>query len=183
MGTYISKSYGTASGGSAKGSLTLANGERIEFDGELKFGRDSGVSGAAREQIEKWENKRRSNKIEFAYAVTQQGEVLGETRGGKKGVVLTKQMKETENSIVTHIHPRGYGDLGGVFSQADMVSWTRNNMKTMRAVSKEGTYSISKQSNFNSKGFLEMFSEDDNKRRAEYIQRGNKIVSDYKARK
>ena len=56
-------------GGVAKGELTLPNGSKIEFDGDLVFGGlDKAVPEAVRKNLDDWETKRYGNKVEFAMA-------------------------------------------------------------------------------------------------------------------
>ena len=183
MGNCSNVSKNSGSGNSAKGSITLQSGERIEFDGSLSYGRDSIVSGVVRGQIENWENKRRNSKIEFAYSVTPDGTVIGEKRGGKGSVRVPVKMHDTEGAAFTHIHPREDGGLGGTFSVKDLENFAKYKNVTERAAAKEGTYSISKLPNFNRDGFLRMAKDSYDKRRADYRERNRSIANDYKGGK
>lgn len=183
MGSCSSVSKNSGSGNSAKGSITLQSGERIEFDGSLSYGRDSRVSGVVREQIENWENRRRNSKIEFAYSVTPDGTVIDEKRGGKTSVQATLEMHDTEGATFTHNHPRQDGILGGTFSYADLSNFVRFKNVTERAAAKEGTYSISKLPNFNRDGFLKMAGDSNKNRRAEYEKKHRAIREDVKSGK
>lgn len=134
--------------GSFKDGATI-NGETIEFEGELKLtSNDTSINSIQRPLIDAWENKRVKQKIEYANAFGYQGAVYGELRGGKNGVNLPSYYFANRGSVVTHIHPRGKGGLGGTFSLQDINSWSKGNGNTIRAVAKEGTYSISKGKNF-----------------------------------
>ena len=147
-------SGGGKGGGSAKGELVLPNGSKIEFDGELKYGaKDTTLTPEARKAIEDWETKRGTAKVEYAYAVYDDGTPVGsEVRGGK-GSVRTPYSYHGDGTTFTHIHPRGDGMLGGTFSEADMKNFANSKNKTTRAKAKEGTYSVSKTGKFDATGF------------------------------
>lgn len=156
MGTCNSNSKGGGSGGNiARNGLTLAGGEAIEFDGNLKFGKlDKSVPEAVRKNLDDWESKRYKNKIEYAMAFNSDGTPISREKRGSSGSVRTPySFHYTENSVFTHNHPRESGLLGGTFSPSDLYNFTLGNNTTFRATAKEGTYSISKGKNFNSKGF------------------------------
>lgn len=131
------------------GSITLGNGEKIEYEGNLTYGNDDAtLSPAVRKTIESWEKRRASAKIEYGYAVDSNGNAVGkEVRGGKQSVQTPLYYHATGNTF-THIHPRGGGQLGGTFSPTDLSAFGTTGEQTMRAVAKEGTYSISKGQNF-----------------------------------
>ena len=152
MGRGSSKAKGYV----AKGELKLPDGSKIEFDGELRYGdKDKTVTGAVRQNIESWENRRRKNKIEYAYSVDRDGNPVGPERKGGSGSVRTPYSYHGEGTTFTHIHPRGAGILGGTFSEGDLQNFAYNRGVTSRAAAKEGTYSISKGPNFDSKGFMQ----------------------------
>ena len=57
-------SRGGRRGGVAKGELTLPDGSKIEFDGDLVFGElDKTVPQAVRKNLDVWENKRLKSLI------------------------------------------------------------------------------------------------------------------------
>lgn len=159
MGGRGATSGGT--GASFRGELRLADGSKLEYDGTLKYGaNDKALTGATRHVITTWEERRVKNKIEYAYAVDEQGKVIGESRGGKGSVRSPRLFHTVQNSVFTHIHPRDdKSTLGGTFSQQDLRNFYSYNNKTMRAVAREGTYSISKTKNFNATGFANMVSQ------------------------
>lgn len=154
---------GAGGGSSAKGELVLPTGSPIEFDGELFFdGDDVNLSGQARTSIENWESRRRGAKIEFAYAVTEDGtQIDREMKGGKGSVRVSRAMHDTDNCAFTHNHPRSDGMLGGTFSSADLRNFANYKNKTVRATAKEGTYSMSKGKNFDRAGFNQFVSDAD----------------------
>ena len=129
------------------------NGEVIEFDGDLKLTKnDSSINKVQRAVLDTWEQKRANMKVEYANAFGFKGSEYGELKGGKNGVNLPPYYFANKGSVTTHIHPRGNGGLGGTFSDADITAWSHGNGTTIRAVAKEGTYSISKGKNFNGYG-------------------------------
>ena len=146
---------GRRGGGVAKGELTLPDGSKIEFDGELIFGGDDkAVPQAVRKNLDDWENKRYKSKIEYAISYYPDGTPIGaEKRGGKGSVRTPLSYHATDGATFTHNHPRGDGMLGGTFSGADLRNFAFGGNTTSRATAKEGTYSISKGKNFDSKGF------------------------------
>lgn len=150
-----STSGGGGGGGTASGELELPSGSKIEFDGELHFdGDDKALTGTARKAIVGWEEKRANMKVEYAFATDKDGNSLGsEMRGGKGSVRVPYHYHDTPDGAFTHIHPRGDGLMGGTFSGTDLRNFSRTSGKTVRAVAKEGTYSISKGKNFDSAGF------------------------------
>ncbi len=156
MGGRGAGSSGFGAGGTAvKGSLSLPGGDTIEYDGALQYGKkDPGLTGLGRKNIEDWEKKRVKNKVEYAFAVDGNGNPVGrEIRGSKGSVRSPWSYHNQDNGAFTHIHPREGGMLGGTFSGADMVNFANGRSKTSRAAAKEGTYSISKNSNFDAGGF------------------------------
>lgn len=148
---------------SAKDGLQLGN-ENIEFDGTLNYTKnDSSINQAQRAFLDKWEVKRQNAKIEYANAVGYQGSEYGEIKGGKNGAKLPNYYTANKGSILTHIHPRGQGGLGGTFSDTDIRTFSRGNGQTIRAVAKEGTYSISKGKNFDGSGLQKFVTTQYNK--------------------
>ena len=142
-------------GGVAKGELTLPDGSKIEFDGDLIFGGlDKTVPQAVRKNLDVWENKRYGNKVEYAMSYYPDGTPIGkEVKGGKGSVKTPLSYHATDGATFTHNHPRGDGMLGGTFSSADLHNFAIGGNTTCRATAKEGTYSISKGKNFDKAGF------------------------------
>jgi len=158
-------SKGGRGGQGGGGNLTIATsatdqgGNTIDLTGfPLKYGeKDSAVSGAARQNIDKWEAQRVKNRIEYSYMTDPNGDPVGEVKGGKTSVSTPVWMKN-KAKVFTHIHPRdknSQGYLGGTFSEQDLTNWSTRapNIETYRAAAAEGTYSISKGSNFDANGF------------------------------
>ena len=171
--------------GSASGELTLPNGTKIEFEGKLNFdGNDPNLTGATRQAITSWEDKRRKQKIEYAYATDANGNPIGkEIRGGKSKVRTPIQYHASNGGTFTHIHPRSDGMLGGTFSGADLNNFANFSQRTMRAAAKEGTYSISKGANFNPTGFKKHVAKAQKDFNTSYQSRVNAIYNEYKVGK
>lgn len=138
------------------GELDLGGDDsHIEFDGTLQYGaNDPGLTGKGRQVVEDWEKKRVKAKIEYAYAVDGNGNPVGrEIRGGKGSVSVPISYHNQDDGMFTHIHPRQPGVLGGTFSDQDLYNFANGKSKGTRAAAKEGTYAISKNSNFDKAGF------------------------------
>lgn len=177
-------SRGGRRGAGAGGGITLAGGEKIEYDGELKYGKqDANMSATQRTLITSWENKRVKNKVEYAYALDEKGNVLGEAKGSKKQVRTPARFHDTVNSVFSHVHPRQDGILGGTFSNQDMYNFVKGNNKTFRATAKEGTYSISKGKNFDGQGFNVFMNRIDRELRAKHKVTFYNLAKDYYAKK
>ena len=150
---------GSKGGGHGGGATVVKFGEeeRDLKETPLKFGeKDPALAGASRKTVEDWENKRYKNKIEFSQFSMDDGSVYEENKGARNHVGATPGARRTAD-VLTHNHPRyGYGEegyLSGTFSNGDgdLDNFCRFNQRTYRATGKEGTYSISKGKNFDSK--------------------------------
>ena len=179
-----SSSGGRRGGGVARGELTLPNGSKIEFEGELKYGKkDPTLTTATRKTIEAWETKRGNAKVEYAYSVYEDGTPVGnEVRGGK-GSVRSPLSYKGEGTTFTHIHPRGDGMLGGTFSDADLRNFANNKVKTSRAKAKEGTYSISKTDSFDAQGFKSYINKAQGDFTSTYRTKVGSLSKDYRSGK
>ena len=173
---------GRRGGGVAKGELTLPDGSKIEFDGDLVFGGlDKAVPDAVRKNLDDWENKRSKAKIEYAMSYYPDGTPIGkEVRGGKGSVKTPSSYHATEGATFTHNHPRGDGMLGGTFSGADLRNFAFGGNTTSRATAKEGTYSISKGKNFNKFAFNQYVAKVEADVRKTYKSEYKKISEKYK---
>ena len=167
-------------GGSATGELVLPDGSKIEFDGTIEYdGNDKTLTGQARKSVESWEAKRANMKVEYGYAVDANGNPIGnEIRGGKGSVRVPITYHENSQAF-THIHPRGDGMLGGTFSSADLRNFANRKNTTVRAVAKEGTYSISKTSNFNATEFNKFANSADATFNRNLLATSRKLQKDY----
>ena len=136
---------------SAKGNITVGT-DKIEFTGELRYyDNDRNFTQAQRTAVDAFENKRVKGKVEYGTAIAPDGTVIGEKRGGK-GSVSTPVWWAKDGAIYSHIHPREEGLFGGSFSRGDIEVFANDKYGTMRASAKEGTYSMSKLSNFDANG-------------------------------
>ena len=134
---------------------TTINGDKIEFDGDLTYTvNDPMPTVAQRAVLDAWEKARENAKVEYANSVGYNGTEYGEIRGGKGSVRTPPYYSGNKGASFTHIHPRVESDLlGGTFSTGDLRVFSQGGCNTMRAVAKEGTYSISKGKNFNRQAF------------------------------
>ena len=155
----------TASGGLAIGT------DKIEFDGDLVYyGDDARLTDEVRKAIEAFEQKRVKNKIEYAFAVDVNGNPVDTEKKGGSGSVKASYAMHEYSDTFSHNHPREQGGLGGTFSPADLRNFAKYGNKTVRATAKEGTYSISKGSNFDAAGFTKYVREVDAAHQKEYKQ-------------
>ena len=85
-------------------------------------------------------------KNEKLTLVNENGDIVHEKRGGKSSVSIDDYVaaKMGADVTLTHNHP---GEFGGTFSGADVVVLTKYNLKGIRAVGVEGTYSLERKSN------------------------------------
>lgn len=176
-----SSAGGSGGGNGSGGEFHLPDGSVIEYDGDLKFGKkDKNIPSSARKQIESWEEKRVKMKVEYAFAVDENGNAIGkEVKGGKNSVRTPSYYHDTPNGTFTHIHPREEGVLGGTFSEGDLRNFVNSKGKTTRAAAKEGTYSISKNSNFDSAGFKQFISKNEDAANKKYKENAKKIRTQY----
>lgn len=160
-----------------------ATGAEIDLsDTPLAYGdKDPNLSDAARKAIEAFEDKRVKAKIEFGLGTDSNGvPVEKELRGGSGSVKPTYKLY-FDAEVFSHNHPRSKepGCLGGTFSPGDMkqfASWQK--IKTMRATTSEGTYSISKKAGFDARAFYSWFKSEESALRGTY----EKAESDIKAK-
>ena len=179
-------SSGAGSRGMSAGkSVTDYDGSKIDMShAPLKYGKDDDtLKGSVKEAIAKFEDKRMKQKIEYGTLVDGNGNVISEKRGGKGAVKML--VKDYEKAVaMTHIHPRQGGSIGGSFSQGDIEAFIRfPKLLTMRAVAKEGTYSISKAKGFNANGLKSHFIATETKLRGEYTNVAKKLANEYKSGK
>lgn len=82
-------------------------------------------------------------KREMGFLSAPDGTILAAARGDKTSVGVAYAGSQ-EGLTLTHNHPDKYG---GTFSDADISHLTRANLAEIRAVAKEGTYSLKANSN------------------------------------
>ena len=116
---------------------------KVNSDTKLTYSDDSG-GGQMPKNIIDFEDKRRSSKLEYNMVTDAKGNVIETRKGGKTSVKVSVNALN-KGYVYSHNHPReDDGVYGGTFSAADMNSFLKYNILTFRAVSKEGTYSITK---------------------------------------
>lgn len=153
---------------------------------------DPTLSGARRTAIEEWETKRGKSKIEFAYMVDENGNMIAENRGGR-GSVRTRVEDKMNSDTFTHIHPRGgageEGYLGGTFSLGDLENFTmvtdkgllpQTKLRSYRAKATEGTYYIATSNGYNAKGLRQYARDLNAKLRTTLKENNSKADSEYR---
>ena len=101
----------------------------------------------------------KSPEVEYGYMIDKNGKVVAGARGTKTGVGIHYEGSQ-EGFTVTHNHPDGYG---GTFSGADINHLTTQKLKSIRAVAREGTYSITAKKGANYDGLNRALARDLNK--------------------
>lgn len=78
-----------------------------------------------------------NERVEYGYIIDKNGKMVAGAKGtsGSVGIAYDNQ----EGTTVTHNHP---GSYGGTFSDGDINHLTMAKLKSIRAVAKEGTYSM-----------------------------------------
>lgn len=114
-------------------------------------------------------------KSERGIILDANGNQIGDVRVGKVGSVYNPTTMDTE--ITGHTHARGKGQediIGGTFSiqRGDMSNFVNNDhANTKFAVGPEGTYSITKKSNWDGQGFLSYMTDQHKQRQSERANR------------
>lgn len=184
MGT--GKSGLSGRSGTMATSVVVQSGDTVDLsEFPLIYGKsDSAISGALRLALEAQEEKRLKAKTEYAIVTDDNGNIIGKEMHGGKGSVRIPEWDLMRSSVLTHNHPRGTGqegELGGTFSPADLTTFSvRNNLKTIRASAAEGTYSITKDKNFDIKAFNGYVNSVNAKRAAALKTESKKIVNKVK---
>lgn len=82
--------------------------------------------------------------METAWLSDKDGNIVAGARGNSTSVGVAYPRELQKGLTLTHNHP---GKYGGTFSTADISHLTRANLAEIRAVAKEGTYSLKATSN------------------------------------
>ena len=178
-------------GGRGTSTYTLATqaqtttGGTITLPIPLKYGeKDPYLGTTLRQNIDAWETKREKSKIEFGMLYKADGQTVGpERRGGANGVTFNTLLYR-QSDAWTHIHPRGKGEeglLGGTFSEEDLSDFGKQSPPTARAAAAEGTYSITRQWNFDQNGFQSWWSKDAQQPITDHRTRMRQLAKDVKA--
>lgn len=121
-------------------------------NGTLKYpaefnvqGRFSSVQGA----VDLFKEKYLDASIEYGISVDEQGFVHRHVQGNNTSVAISAM---GNNHTIVHNHPIS---KGGNFSGADLSAFAQDKkIKTMMAIDKVKTYSITREKRFNEKGFI-----------------------------
>ncbi len=123
---------GASIGGKGRGGMLMpsrgAKSERIDTS-------NWGFQVKVKSDFEKYFG---NEKVEHAFILDKDGNIKGGFKGSKHSVGIDPSLVK-EGDIVTHNHPSSYG---GTFSTADVSSLTTQKLREIRAVAKEGTYSL-----------------------------------------
>lgn len=163
-----------------KGATSFTDGTAVIdlSDSPLRYGKnDTALDGARRASVESFEDKYRDAKVENGATFDANGLITEQMRGGKSNIKTTVAKYDAADTY-THNHPREAGLLGGTFSEADLDNFATYNVRTVRAATKEGTYSISKGSSFDAKGFQSYYT----KEFARIKKESNKAIGDLNKR-
>lgn len=195
------KDRASAAGGGAAGSGSDKPKEKPAEDNSTIAGTGkSTLPESVLNKCREVEAKTVSRKTEKMTVIDADGNVILEKSGGKGSVSFGARegFYMNDTTTVTHNHP---GEYGGTFSGADVKVLVDYKLKAIRAVGKEGTYSLERTSQTNSNNsydFKTEFAKKSNtlngKMRTEYnsqkgkVARGetsvddaNKQLSDYRA--
>ena len=170
----------SSGGGGGRFSVTTVmtdSGEEIDLQGvPLVYGeKDSAITPAQRQALEKQETKRLKAKVEYSAIYDQDGNIIGQETKGGRGSVRTPLRYFQEDATLTHNHPREAGVLGGTFSDADVNTLVSTKISTIRASAKEGTYSMTKGSNFDGAGLKAYLRSETSKNEASYSSRNKTL--------
>lgn len=116
--------------------------------------------------------------VEHAFVLDGEGKITGGYKGNDRsvGIPTSKLANSNFKTTLTHNHP---GSYGGTLSPADIYSATKNKLKSVRAVAKEGTYKLVARKNANPTGLIKALQKNEKKiavrgtRRAMKIKTGN----------
>lgn len=154
---------GQSLGGSTKGGK-LRRGRRTISE-QLDVSALQGFPVNVKHEFEKFMDMK-SNEVEYGYLVDENGKVVAGARGNKRSVGIAYNGSQ-EGFTLTHNHPDGYG---GTFSGADISHLTEAKLKSIRAVAREGTYSMTAKKGANYDGLNRALARDMNK----IVQRAGK---------
>lgn len=101
----------------------------------------------------------KSYEVENGYLMDKDGKVVAGARGDKHSVGVAYSGSQ-EGFTLTHNHPSGYG---GTFSGPDIAHLTEGKLKSIRAVAREGTYSMTAKKGANYDGLNRALAKEMNK--------------------
>lgn len=177
------KERAAAAGGGAAGSGEAKPKEKPAEDKNTIAGTGkSTLPESVLNKCREVEAKTVNRKTEKLTLVDADGNVILEKSGGKGSVSFGARegFHMNETTTVTHNHP---GEYGGTFSGADVKVFVEYKLKAIRAVGKEGTYSLERTSKTNSNDaydFKTEFAKKSNtlngKMRTEYNSQKSKVA-------
>lgn len=133
------------------------NGNIIDLSNiPLYYGEKDKLNDKMRRSFNNFENKYYQSPIEYGRLITLNGKILQEAKGDATKV-QTKTKYWLKAAGFSHIHPREQGVLGGTFSTGDMIPFVKYGIKTIRASTKEGTYSFTKKTGFKNSDFKKYY--------------------------
>ena len=136
-----------------KKKTTLPKEEKPSSNNQGK----STLSQKTLDKCKEVEAKSVKRKTEKMTVIDDDGNILFEKSGGRGSVRFSiADAMQMNGKTVTHNHP---GEFGGTFSGADINVFTKYNLRSIRAVAKEGTYSIETTSKVTSSGSKEFANE------------------------
>lgn len=100
-----------------------------------------------------------AEEVEYGYLIDKNDRVVAGAKGDKHSVAVEYSGSE-EGFTLTHNHPNNYG---GTFSGADISHLTEAKLKSIRAVAKEGTYTMTATKKANYMGLNRALAKDINK--------------------
>lgn len=132
-----------------EGIHTISKGVK-KTDRSYLHDTDSGLNRREAYTVNKLENKIRNRKTEKGYVIGSDGNVIAEShRGSRRSARFYKSdMMKSKDAIVIHNHPNA--EMGGTmaaqiglpFSNNDIENAVNYNLKEVRAVTPNYTYSI-----------------------------------------
>ena len=147
---------GQSLGGSTKsGKLRKSMGKPSQ---QLDVSALQGFPVNLKHEFEKFMDMK-SNEVEYGYLIDKNGKVVAGARGGKHSVAISYNGSQAGMDL-THNHPSGYG---GTFSGADISHLTEAKLHSIRAVAREGTYSMTAKKGADYDGLNRALAKDLNK--------------------
>ena len=147
-------SYGSSTKG---GKLRKSSGNMSKYQ-QLDVSALKNIPVNLKGEFEKFMDMK-NNEVEYGYLIDKNGRVVAGARGTKHSVAIAYNGSE-EGFDLTHNHPSGYG---GTFSGADISHLTEAKLHSIRAVAREGTYSMTARKNADYEGLNRALAKDLNK--------------------
>ena len=142
-------------GNTGGGDQRFGSLKPLPLAGQTAFDRN-GRNLGTQASIDKWETKNATLDHEQLLMVNSDGYAVAYFDGDKDSVAFAiPRGVDASDITLTHVHPAYYDrDIGGTFSEADLVNHIRLGLKETRAVSVEGTYVFRAEKGANPRAFL-----------------------------